>query len=482
MTTQRASPAPRLVLPGWMTRQHSAALNWMYSGVIWGVVGTSMGLVLALEFVLPEIFSGVPFLAFSRLRQAHTNTTLYAFASMLMVGTWFYIVPDLCGRRLWGEAIANISMLMWNAAIAVGVGALLLGYTQSREYTEFIYGVDVGILAALILNAIVIYATVSRRTEPHLYVSMWFILATAVLFPLVWFIGNAMWNPPTGAVTGVNDAIINWFYGHNLLATWLTLGVVPLIYYVVPKAIDSPLYSHALGLIAFWTLLLFYIGIGGHHIEWVPVVPWVKNYAIAASIGMIIPTTATLLNIWLTVRGHWNRVATNIPLIFVFTGFLAYILVSYQGTHLSLRAFNLIAHFTHYVPGHAHFGVLLFSATVAMGTMYYIVPRVCHCRIYSRPLAWIQFTLLAVGFTLFFLGFTITGLEQGAAWFNTGVEVYPNLYAMRPYLGLRAVGAAVLFGNFVLFYVNMLLTWVRRMPEEQPRVPVPTAPPLPAEE
>ncbi len=470
------------VLPAWMTRQYSASANWMLSAVIWGVVGTSMGLGLALEFVLPEVFRGVPFLVFSRLRQAHTNTVIYAFASMGMVGTWFYIVPQLTGRRLWSEATANLSMLIWNASVAVGIGGLLLGYSQSREYTEFTYGVDVGILAALILNAIVIYATVARRVGRDLYVSLWFILAAAVLFPLVWFIGNVMWNPPTGAITGVNDSIFNWFFGHNLLAVWLTLGAVPLIYYIVPKVADTPLYSHALGLIAFWTFLLFYIGIGGHHIEWVPVAPFVKNYAIAASIGMIIPTTATLLNIWLTLRGRWNRVATSIPLIFVFTGFLAYILVSYQGTHLSLRAVNLLAHFTHYVPGHAHFGVLLFTVVVVMGTMYYIVPRICGCRLFSRTMAWVQFALLIIGFALFFAGFIITGLEQGAAWFNVGVNVYPNLNAMRPYLGLRAVGASLLFANFVLFYANILLTWVRRVPGERPREPVPTVPPAPAEE
>ncbi len=481
MAIRRSNPPLARILPGWMTVQNSAALNWMLAGVVWGVVATSMGLVLALEFVLPDLFSGVPFLVFSRLRQAHVNGALYAFVSTSMVGLWYYIVPQLCGRRLWSEPLGNVSMLAWNGAMLVGVGALLLGYTQSREYAEFIYGVDVAVVASLVLNAVVLWVTAMNRVERHLYISLWYILASAIIFPLVYFIGNVMWNPPTGAVTGVNDVILNWFLGHNILGMWLTLGAVPLIYYIVPKVTDTPIYSHVLGLIGFWTIIFFYNGIGGHHFEWVPVVPWIKNYAIASSIGMLIPTVAVLLNIWLTLRGHWNRVFTSIPLIFVFTGFVAYIAVSFQGTHQALRVFNLLTHFTQYVPGHAHLGVLLFSAVVVMGTMYYVLPRICHCQLYSRLIAWVQFTLLVVGFAAFFTGFVLAGLEQGSAWYDVGINVYTNLNGMRPYLGLRAAGGSVLFSSFVLFYVNILLTWARRRPLERPRPPVSAAVPLPAE-
>ena len=481
MATRRSDRPLGRIVPGWMTEENSAAVNWMLSGVVWGVVATSMGLVLALEFILPDLFSGVPFLTFSRLRQAHVNGALLAFVSTSMIGTWYYIVPELCGRRIYSEALGNLAMLAWNGAVGVGIAGILLAHTQSREYAEFIYGVDVAVVSVLVLNAIVLWITAMNRVEPHLYISLWYILASAIIFPMVYFIGNVMWNPPTGAITGVNDVILNWFLGHNILGMWLTLGGVPLIYYIVPRVTDTPIYSHVLGLIGFWTIILFYNGIGGHHFEWVPVAPWIKNYAIASSIGMLIPTVAVLLNIWFTLRGHWNRVFTSIPLIFVFTGFAAYILVSFQGTHQALRVFNNLTHFTQYVPGHAHLGVLMFSAVVVMGTMYYVIPRVCHCELYSRRMAWVQFTLLVVGFAAFFTGFILTGLEQGSAWYNVGINVYTNLVGMRPYLGLRAAGGGVLFSSFVLFYVNMLLTWVQRRPAETPRLPVSPAVPLPAE-
>lgn len=469
-------------VPRWMTRENSASINWMLSGAIWLVVGTSMGLILALEFVLPEMLRGVPYLVFSRLRQAHVNTVIFAFLSLSMVGLWFYVVPQLTGRRLWSEFLANVSLLIWNGSLLVGIAGLLLGHTQSREYAELIYGADVGILVALILNAIVIYVTTAHRVQPTLYVSMWYILASAVIFPIIWFVGNVMWNPPTGAVTGVNDVIYNWFLGHNVLGMWVTLGGVALIYYIVPKVTDVPIYSHVVGLIGFWTILLFYNGLGGHHIEWVPVAPFVKNYAIASSIGMLIPTVAVLVNIWFTVRGQWNKVVMNIPLIFVFTGFVAYILVSFQGTHQALRMFNLLSHFTHYVPAHAHLGLLFFAASVFMGAMYYVVPRICRCQLYSRLIAWVQYSLLVVGFFFFFVGFTLTGLEQGTAWYYVGINVYPNLVAMRPFLGLRAAGGALLLANFILFYFNILMTWVQHRPQPRPQIPVNTVPPEPVPE
>ena len=222
-----------------------------------------------------------------------------------------------------------------------------------------IWAVDVAVIVVLLLNMLNVLMTIGHRVEPKLYVSLWYITGTVIWFPMLYFIGNVMWRPPTGALTGIDDTIFNWFYGHNVLGLWFTTGLLAVIYYIVPRETNTPLYSHVLSLIAFWGIAFFYTGVGGHHLLWAPIPYWLKTIAVADSIGMILPVAAFMMNIFLTMRGNWNRFMTSIPLRFVITGWAAYILVSYQGSHQALRGINLLTHFTQYVPGHAHLSLLV---------------------------------------------------------------------------------------------------------------------------
>jgi cbb3-type cytochrome c oxidase subunit I len=455
------------------TKENSASANFMLTAALWLVVGVSMGLTLATEFVFPDLFRGVPWLVFSRLRQAHTNTVMFAWLSGGMMGLWLYIVPRLTGRRLWSERLGNLCMLLWNGAVLVGIVGLLTAHTQSREYAEMIWGVDVAVMVVLILNLINLYMTIAHRVEPKLYVSLWYISGTLIWMPMLYFIGNVIWNPPTGALTGINDTIFNWFYGHNVLGLWFTTGLLPVIYYVVPKETRTPLYSHFLSLIAFWCIAFFYTGVGAHHLLWAPIPYWLKTIAVADSVGMVLPVVAFMMNIYLTMRGNWDRFFSSIPLRLVITGWAAYVLVSYQGSHQSLRVINLITHFTQYVPAHAHLALMFFSASVIMGGVYFAIPRIYQCRIYSRTLANVQYSLYVVGFTFFFAGFSLIGLVQGTAWLHQGLPVWSVLPGLRPYMALRATGGALLVINFALFAFNILATAVRRKPVAMPTFPVP---------
>jgi cbb3-type cytochrome c oxidase subunit I len=454
------------------TKQNSASVNFMLTAAAWIVFGVLMGLTLALQFVFPDLFRGVPWLVFSRLRQAHTNTVMFAFLSGGMMGLWLYIIPRLTGRQLWSERLGNISMLLWNVAVLVGVVGLVTAHTQSREYAEMIWIVDVGVMVVLILNLINLYMTIAHRVEPKLYVSLWYISGTLIWMPMLYFIGNVMWNPPTGALTGINDTIFNWFYGHNVLGLWFTTGLLPVIYYVVPKETRTPLYSHFLSLIAFWGIIFFYTGVGAHHLLWAPIPYWLKTIAVAESIGMVLPVVAFMMNIFLTMRGNWNRILTSIPLRLVVTGWAAYILVSYQGSHQSLRSINLLTHFTQYVPGHAHLSLMFFAASVVMGGAYYALPRIYNCKIYSRTLANVQYSLYVIGFTFFFAGFLLTGLVQGTAWVHQGLPVWSVLPGLRPYMALRAAGGILVVTSFVLFTYNIFATVMRRQAEVRPSAPV----------
>ena len=453
-----------------MNQENSASRNFILSAVIWLLIGVLMGLTLALLFVFPDMFRGIPWLVFGRLRQAHVNTVLFAWLSGGMMGLWLYIVPRLTGRKLWSEFLGNICVILWNFALLVGIFGILNAYTQSREYAEFIWVIDIAVMVVLILNLINIYMTIANRTEPKLYVSLWYITGTLIWFPILYFIGNVMWNPPTGALTGINDAIFNWFYGHNVLGLWFTTGLLPVIYYVVPKETRTPLYSHFLSMVAFWGIVLFYTGVGAHHLEWAPIPYWLKTIAVAESIGMILPVIAFMMNIYLTMRGNWNRFMTSIPLRYVITGWAAYILVSYQGSHQALRSINLITHFTQYVPGHAHLALLFFAASTIIGAAYYILPRIYNCRIYSRSLANIQYSLYVIGFAAFFGGFLLTGLVQGANWLHQGLPIWSVLPGIRPFMALRASGGVLLVISFGLFAYNILATVIIRKEDIQPSI------------
>jgi len=427
-----------------------------------------MGLSLALEFVFPDIFAGVSWLVFSRLRQAHVNTVMFAWLSGAMMGLWLYIVPKLTGRKLWSEVLGNICVALWNLALLIGVVGILKAYTQSREYAEMIWPMDVAVMLVLALNLINIYMTIGHRVESKLYASLWYIIGSVMWMPLLYFIGNVMWNPPTGALTGINDTIFNWFYGHNVLGLWFTTGLLPVIYYIVPKETRTPLYSHFLSLVAFWGIIFFYTGVGAHHLLWAPIPPWLKTIAGAESIGMILPVVAFMMNIFLTMRGNWNRFMTSIPLRFVITGWAAYILVSYQGSHQALVGINLLTHFTQYVPGHAHLALMFFAASTIMGGMYYAIPRIFNCQIYSRKLANVQYSMYVIGFTFFFGGFLLTGLVQGTAWLHQGLPVWSVLPGLSPYMAMRASGGGLIVISFAIFSFNIFATVLRRKRARRP--------------
>ena len=448
-----------------ISRDDSASLAFFVGAIILLVLGVTEGLIMVFQFVFPDFLAGIPWLVFGRIRQSHTNTVMFGFLSMGQMGFWYFVVPRLTGRKLWSETLGVAAALLWGLAVAAGVTLELFGFSQGREYAEMVYAVDVAVVVVCILNVINLFMTISKRVEQKLYAVLWYIIGALMWFPLLYFIGNVMWEVPTGALTGINDSIFNWFYGHNVLGLWFTPGLLPVIYFLVPRETQTPLYSHFLSLIAFWGLVIFYTGVGAHHLEWAPIPYWLKTIAVAESIGMAITIVAFMMNIWLTMRGNWNKIATSIPLRFAVLSWAAYVLVSFQGTHQALRSVNLLTHFTQYVTAHAHLSLLLFGASAVMAAAYYCIPRILHVSIFSRTLANVGFIVYVIGFTFFFGGFLLVGLTQGTDWVHLGLPVWTTLPGIRPYLSLRAAGGSVLWVGFILFVYNILATIILRRPE-----------------
>jgi cytochrome c oxidase cbb3-type subunit I len=441
---------------GFLTGEGSASRNFLFSAIFWLTFADTIGLIAAVEMISPDFLAGIPWLTFGRLRAMHTNGVLFMWLSMAQLGAFLYIVPRLCGVKLYSETLGNITVILWNV---MGIGAYLTlsnGLTQAREYAELIWPLDVMVMTALLLTTYNIYRTILSRKEKKLYVSLWYIMGTMVWMPMLYFVGNVMWQPillpgpqtnlagfPSGSLTGINDVTWQWFYGHNVLGYWFTTSGVAIVYYLVPVITRSPLYSHLLSLIGFWSIAFFYGLVGQHHILQSPTPAWMKTLAVIGSLGLFIPVITFLTNIWLTMRGNWGKIYESLPLKFVMAGTVFYLITCIQGPLQAIQGFNRLIHFTNWIVGHAHLALLGTFSFWAMGAVYFIIPVTLKRRIYNPGLAQAQFWLLLVGFLLMMLSLQIGGLLQGAAWLQ-GDSVYKVLPSLKPYLTARAISGAMI--------------------------------------
>ena len=421
------------------------------------MVGTFMGLLGATELIAPDLLENVGWLVFGRIRPIHINIVLFGFVTPGLLAAAFYYVPRLLRTPLYSEKLGVLTVAAWNVTLVAVVVSLSMGYTQGREYAEMIWPIDICIVLAFGLVFINLAMTVSRRQEPILYVSVWYVCAAVVLTGLTYSLGNVIWQPDTGAIQGIPDAILLWFYGHNVFGLLLTPLSAGVAYYVIPRTCKAPLYSHTLSLIGFWSLLVVYTHIGTHHLLQVPVPTWLKVIAIVDSVAMVIPVMAFLINIWYTAKGKLGEIHADIGSKFVFTGTIMYFFVSIQGSMMSLPQVQRVTHFNNWVVGHAHIGVLGFAGMIALGGIYYILPKLTGKPLYSRFLADLQYWLILIGVVGFTVVLTIAGLIQGNAWLN-GEVIYRILPEIHMYYVVRASFGLIVFAAAVIGFYNIIRT------------------------
>jgi cytochrome c oxidase cbb3-type subunit 1 len=436
---------------------NSTALGLCLTSAFWMVIATLAGLTGATELIAPNLSGNISWLVFGRVRPIHVNLVLFGFVTPGLLATAFYIMPRLLRTELYSEKLGLLSVILWNIALAAGIIGLALGHSQGREYAELIWPVDVLLVVTFVLIFWNLIMTVKRRQEPLLYVSVWYVCAAVILTATTYCLGNVIWKPDSGALLGIPDAIILWFYGHNIFGLLLTPLSIAVAYYVIPTVIRSPLYSHTLSLIGFWSLIVVYSHIGTHHLLQVPVPTWLKVVAIVDSIGMVIPVMVFLVNIWYTARGKVGEIYADIGAKFVFTGTLMYFVVSIQGSIMALPQVQRVTHFNNWVVGHAHVGVLGFSAMIALGGLYFILPRITGRPLYSRLLADLQYWFVLLGTIGFTTVLTIVGLIQGNAWLN-GETVYRVLPEVHIYYVLRAAIGFMIFSSALIGLYNIVRT------------------------
>lgn len=442
---------------GKMTQKYLTAKAFCLTSAFWMVVATSMGLLGATELIAPDLTENISWLVFGRVRPIHVNLVLFGFVTPGLLSAAFYYVPRMLRTELYSEKLGFITALAWNATLVFAVVSLALGYSQGREYAEMIWPVDIMVVLAFSLVFVNLIMTVARRKEPILYVSIWYACAAVVLTTVTFALGNVIWRPNSGSLVGIPDAILLWFYGHNVFGLLLTPLSAGVAYYVIPKACRAPLYSHTLSLFGFWSLLVVYTHIGTHHLLQVPVPTWLKVISIVDSVAMVIPVMAFLINIWYTAKGKLGEIHADIGAKFVFTGTIMYFFVSIQGSMMALPDVQRVTHFNNWVVAHAHVGVLGFAGMIALGGLYYILPRITGKPLYSRFLADFQYWLILIGVVGFTVVLTIVGLIQGNAWLN-GEIVYRVLPEIHIYYITRASLGLMIFSSAILGLYNILRT------------------------
>jgi len=443
-------------------QSHATALGYMISAGVWMVIGTFAGITAGVELIAPDLIGNIPWLVFGRLRAMHTTMVMFGFAVTMLIGAAFYIVPRMVRVPLFSEKLGIASLVVWNVSLIAGVVALSLGHTQSREYAEMFYPSDVGVVVAFVLMLRDLIVTVMRRREPVLYVSVWYFVGGLLLSAATYIIGNCMWAGWKGAIFGMPDAVIHWFYGHNVLGLLMTPLAVGAAYYVIPRAAQVPLYSHTLSQIGFWSILIMYTHIGTHHLLQAPAPTWLKLISIVDSIAMTIPVATVLVNLWMTAQGRIGKLTQNPAARFVFVGTILYLVVCIQGPFQSLPIVQRITHFTHWIPAHAHLAVVGFVGMIGWGTCYFLLPEITGRPIHSSRLANLHYWLMFMGVISMMVVLTISGLIQGHAWYH-GEVVYRVLPSTFLYNVMRVMaGAMIVVASWIGLY-NLLRSIPQRV-------------------
>jgi cytochrome c oxidase cbb3-type subunit 1 len=443
---------------GQATHEDRSAFSFLLIAGVFFVVSGLVALIVAAKLQMPTLLGNISWLTFGRLRPIHTNGMLFGWLLAADMGLCFYLVPRLCGVRLWSEKLGMATMYLWVLIILGAVVTLAMGQNQGLEYAELPAWLDVLVVVAWVMFAVNIFATVGKRKYEQMYVSLWYILASILWTAFVYIVGNFA----TVFTSGVNQANLNWFYVHNavgLVFTPLGLGIG---YYFIPKAAEAPLYSHRLSMIGFWSLAFVYVWTGAHHMLHGPISQWLQTVAILFSVMLMIPVWTLVWNFFATMKGQWHQLKDNVPIKFLMTGTIFYLLTCFQGPMHSLRTVNAIVSKTDWIVGHAHMAVLGAFSFFAVGGAYYAIPRMLKTKLHSQSLANASFWLWMVGGLSFFVSLWIGGFLQGLQWNDPSIPFIDTVKFMQPFWSVRLIGGTLMFAGILLFFWNIVATFNSR--------------------
>ncbi len=443
--------------------------NFIVASILWGIVGMLVGVFAAAELAFWKLNGGLPWITFGRLRPLHTNAVIFAFVGNMMFAGIYYSSQRLLKARMASDVLSKIHFWGWQFIILLAAITLPLGITQSKEYAELEWPIDILIAVVWVIFAINFFWTMKRRNEKNLYVALWFYIATIVTVAVLHIVNNLVLPislfKSYSIFAGVQDALVQWWYGHNAVAFFLTTPILGIMYYFMPKAIGKPVYSYRLSIIHFWALVFMYIWAGPHHLLYTSLPDWLQNLGMVFSIALWAPSWGGMINGLLTLRGAWDKLRTDPVVKFFVAGITFYGMSTFEGPLLSIKSVNALAHSTDWIVGHVHAGALGWNGFMAAGMFYWLIPQIYKTKLYSEKWANFHFWGGIFGILLYMAAMYASGLTQGLMWraMNPdGTLLYPNfmesISASRMMYGLRLVGGLLYLGTFILMAVNLFKT------------------------
>ena len=451
--------------------------KFLYASIIFGIVGMLVGLILAILYLFPGLTHGVSFLSFGRLRPLHTNAVIFAFVGNAMFAGIYYSLQRLLKARLFSDFLSNLHFWGWQLIIVAAAITLPLGITTSKEYAELEWPIDIAIALIWVAFGINLIGTILKRRERHLYVAIWFYIATFVTVAVL-HIFNSLELPVSAlksysVYAGVQDALVQWWYGHNAVAFFLTTPFLGLMYYFVPKAANRPVYSYRLSIIHFWSLIFLYIWAGPHHLLYSALPDWAQNLGVVFSVMLIAPSWGGMINGLLTLRGVWDKVREEPVLKFFVVAITGYGMATFEGPMLSLKNVNAIAHFTDWIIAHVHVGALAWNGFMAFGIIYWVIPRMTKTELFSRKLANFHFWIGTLGIIMYALPMYVAGFTQASMWKQfkpDGTLQYGNFLEtvtqIMPMYWMRAIGGTLYLAGVIVLVYNIYKTVKQGSPVE----------------
>ena len=423
--------------------------------VIWLLVASVAGLIASIKLHSPDWLNQYGWITFGRIRPIHLNLVAYGWCSLAGIGVSLWLIPRLLKTQLVGAKYAIAGGALWTIGVFLGAVSIALGYSDGLEWLEFPWQIDVLLVIGGGLVGLPVLMTLLNRKVDHLYVSVWYIAAGLLWFPVLFLIGNIPY-----VHFGVQQASMNWWFGHNVLGLWFTPIGLASAYYLIPKILGKPIYSYNLSLLGFWSLAFFYSQVGGHHLIGGPVPTWLITMSIVQSMMMIIPVFAVTVNLHMTVFGNFKALVYSPTLRFIVLGMMLYTAASVQGSLEALRSVNTVTHFTHFTVAHAHLGLYGFFSMVMFGAIYFIMPRVMNWEWPYPKLISLHFWLVFIGFLIYFIWLSIGGWLQGLAMLDPNQPFMQSVAVTLPYLQARSIGGALMtLGHFVFAFHFFAMGW-----------------------
>ncbi len=465
--------------------------KFIIAAMFWAIVAFTLGCYLAAELAWPVFNLDLAWINFGRLRPVHTSAAIFAFGGSALLGTSFYVVQRTCRARLWGgEALANFVFWGYQFFIVMAALSYVMGYSKGREYAEPEWHLDLWLTIVWVLYAAVFIGTLVRRQEPHIYVANWFYLSFILTVAILHIVNNLTWpvsvfgSKSYSMFAGVQDALVQWWYGHNAVGFFLTAGFLGMMYYFIPKAANRPVYSYRLSIVHFWSLIFIYIWAGPHHLLWTSLPDWTQTLGTAFSIMLWMPSWGGMINGMMTLSGAWDKLRTDPGLRFSVTAVGFYGMATFEGPVMSVRSVNALSHYTDWGIGHVHSGSLGWVAFISFGAMYYLVPKLWgRAGLYSVRLASWHYWIATLGIVFYITSMWVAGIMEGLMW--RAYDQYGFLQysfveavvAVHPYMVLRLVGGLLFLTGALLMAWNMART-ITGPEAARPGMPVMTRMPV----